>query len=82
MTFDPRLVSELDHWLRQRNQAEQQMRRLVKELRLPPSAGQKPAPWSVIGEALHMTKQAAQQKYSKHVYTCVHCKDDGCSACS
>lgn len=63
--YDPRLVSELDHWLRQKNQAEQQIRRLVKKLRTPPSAGQEPCPWAVIGTALNMSKQAAQQRYGR-----------------
>jgi hypothetical protein len=57
--FDPRPVSELDHWLRQRNQAEQQIARLVRVLRA------EDCPWSVIGQALNMTKQAAQQRYGR-----------------
>lgn len=55
--WDHRQVTELDHWLRQRNTAEQQMRRLVKALR---TDG---CPWSIIGEALNMTRQAAWEKY-------------------
>lgn len=59
--WDPREVSELDHWLRQRNQAEQQMKRLVKRLR------KDGCPWSVIGTALNVSKQAAQHKYGQPI---------------
>lgn len=58
-TFDPRPISELDHWLRERNKAEQQIARLVKVAR------KDGAPWQVIGQALNMTKQAAQQRYGR-----------------
>lgn len=57
--FDPRYVSELDHWLRQRNQAEQQISRVVKTLR------EQDCPWEVIGTALNVSKQAAQKRYGK-----------------
>jgi len=52
-------VSELDHWLRERNKAEQQIGRLVRSLR---ADG---CPWSVIGTALNITKQAAQQRFGR-----------------
>lgn len=57
--FDPRNVSELDHWLRQRNMADQQITRLVKILR------DDDCPWEVIGTALNVSKQAAQKRYGK-----------------
>ncbi len=66
-TYDPRLVSDLDQWLRTRNHAEQQIVRLVQELRRPPAGVEKPCPWSVIGQALNMTKQAAQQKFAPKI---------------
>lgn len=57
--WDPRNVSELDHWLRQRNMADQQIARLVRVLR------KEDCPWQVIGTALNMSKQAAQQRYGR-----------------
>lgn len=55
--WDHRLVSELDHWLRQERTAEQQIGRLVRELR------REGCPWSVIGMALGISRQAAQQRF-------------------
>jgi len=55
--WDARQVSELDHWLRQERMAQQQIRRLVTDLR------RDGAPWSVVGQALGITKQAAQQRF-------------------
>jgi Txe/YoeB family toxin of Txe-Axe toxin-antitoxin module len=57
--WDAREVSELDHWLRQERQAEQQIGRLVRSLR------RDGCPWSVIGTALGITKQAAQQRFGQ-----------------
>lgn len=56
--YDEQLVSELDHWLRQERTAQAQQRRVVKELR------EQGCPWSVIGEALHITKQGAHEKFN------------------
>lgn len=55
--WDHRLVTELDHWLRQERTAVAQQRRLVKQLR------EQGCPWSVVGTALGITKQAAQQRF-------------------
>jgi len=59
--WDSRHVSELDHWLREQRKAEQQQRRLVRALR---ADG---CPWSVIGLALGISKQAAQQRFGTTV---------------
>ena len=59
--WDHRLVTELDHWLRQERTAQAQQRRVVKLLR------EQGCPWSVIGTALNQTKQAAQQKFGRSV---------------
>lgn len=57
--WDQRLVTELDHWLRQERTAQAQQERLVKSLR------EQGCPWSVIGEALHTSKQNAQQRFTR-----------------
>lgn len=57
--WDERQVSELDHWLRQQRTAEKQIERLVKSLR------EDGCPWSVIGDALYITKQGAQQRFNR-----------------
>lgn len=57
--WDGRLVSELDHWLRQERTAQAQQRRLVKKLR------EQGCPWSVIGTALGIRRQAAQQRFGR-----------------
>lgn len=59
--WDHRLVTELDHWLRQERTAQAQQRRVVSELR------KQGCPWSVIGTALGVSKQAAQQRFASKV---------------
>lgn len=56
--WDPRQISELDHWLRMERTAQQQQKRLVAALR---ADG---CPWSVIGEALHISKQGAYERFN------------------
>lgn len=55
--WDHRHVSELDHWMRSERLAVQQQERLVRTLR------EDGCPWSVIGTALGVSKQAAQQRF-------------------
>lgn len=57
--WDHRLVTELDHWLRQERTAQAQQLRVVRTLR------DQGCPWSVIGMALGTTKQGAQQRFTK-----------------
>lgn len=59
--WDPRHVSELDHWTRSERLAVQQQQRLVRTLR------ERGCPWSVIGTALGISKQAAQQRFGRIV---------------